>query len=96
MWNVRLERPVRLPDGRTIKTLSDAREVILELSEKDQRRPQWQALAGLLLSAANAESRDLLAIANARLEVMLTRLVHTARKPLARTQRGSQRSIKRR
>jgi hypothetical protein len=95
MWNVRLERPVRLPDGRTIKTLSDAREVILQLSEEDQRRPQWQALAGLLLSAANAGSRDLLAIANARLEVMLTRLADTAKKPLARARRSGRRLIKR-
>jgi hypothetical protein len=83
MWNVRLARPVHLEDGRTINTLADAREIILGLPEDDQLRPQWQAIAGLLLSAASAGSPDLLAIANARLEVMLPRLAHTATKPRA-------------
>ncbi|MBO0754805.1 MAG: hypothetical protein J2P54_03020 [Bradyrhizobiaceae bacterium] len=85
MWNVRLARPIQLEDGRTINTLSDAREIILGLPEEDQCRPQWQAIAGLLLSAASAGSPDLLAIANARLEVMLPTLSHAATKPLARS-----------
>jgi hypothetical protein len=97
MWNVRLARPVRLEDGRTINTLSDAREIILGLPEEDQRRPQWQAVAGLLLSAASAGCPDLLAIANARLEVMLPRLAHTPTKPLAQSVRRINRlSIKKR
>jgi hypothetical protein len=83
MWNVRLARPVHLEDGRTINTLSDARAIILGLAQEDQRRPQWQAMAGLLLSAAGAGCPDLLAIVNARLEVMLPRLAHTPKTPLA-------------
>jgi hypothetical protein len=97
MWNVRLARPVRLEDGRTINTLSDAREIILGLPDEDQRRPQWQAVAGLLLSAASAGCPDLLAIANGRLEVMLPRLAHTPTKPLAQSVRRINRlSIKKR
>jgi hypothetical protein len=97
MWNVRFARPVHLEDGRTINTLSDAREIILGLPEEDQRRPQWQAIAGLLLSAASAGCPDLLAIANARLEVMLPRLTQTPTKPLAQSVRGvKSRSIKKR
>jgi hypothetical protein len=93
MWNVRLARPVRLEDGRTINTLSDAREIILGLPEEDQRRPQWQAIAGLLLSTASAGCPDLLAIANARLEVMLPKLAHT---PTQSIRRVNRRSIKKR
>jgi hypothetical protein len=98
MWNVRLARPVHLEDGRTINTLSDAREIILGLPEEDQRRPQWQAVAGLLLSAASAGCPDLLAIANARLEVMLPRLAHsTATNTLAQSiRRANRRLIKKR
>jgi hypothetical protein len=97
MWNIRLARPILLADGRTINTLSDAREIILGLPEEDQRRPQWQAIAGLLLSAASAGSPDLLAIANARLELMLPSLAHTPMKPMTRSVRsGHRRSIKKR
>jgi hypothetical protein len=98
MWNVRLARPVHLEDGRTISTLSDAREIILGLPEEDQRRPQWQAVAGLLLSAASAGCPDLLAIANARLEVMLPRLAHrAATNTLAQSiRRANRRLIKKR
>jgi hypothetical protein len=85
MWNVRLARPVHLEDGRTINTLSDAREIILGLPEEARRRPQWQAIAGLLLSVANAHCPNPLAIANARLEVMLPMLAHTPTKPLAQS-----------
>lgn len=97
MWNVRLTRPVQLEDGRTVNTLSDAREIILALPEEDQRRPQWQAIAGLLLSAASAGCPDLLAIANARLEVMLPRLAHTCARPIAQSvRRADRRAIKKR
>jgi hypothetical protein len=77
MWKARLRKSIRLADGRIIKTLADARDAILELPDKDLRRPQWQGLVGLLLSAAYSENQDLLAIASTRLEVMLPRLAHT-------------------
>jgi hypothetical protein len=81
MWETPLDKVIRLEDGRTIKTLADARDVILGLPEQEQQRPQWQALAGLLVSAVNSENPDLLAIASTRLEVMLQRLAETAKKP---------------
>jgi hypothetical protein len=48
MWKARLQRPIRLDDGRVVKTLADARKVLLELPKGDWRRPQWQSLARLL------------------------------------------------
>jgi hypothetical protein len=43
MWETPLDKVIRLEDGRTIKTLADARDVILGLPEQEQQRPQWQA-----------------------------------------------------
>jgi len=77
-WNTRLLRPIRLEDGRTIRTLADAHNVILELPEKELRRPQWQALVGLLLSAAATRQHHLLSILTVRLETELPRLARTA------------------
>jgi hypothetical protein len=50
-WKTRLVRPIRLEDGKTIGTLADAHDAILQLPEKELRRPQWQALVDLLPSA---------------------------------------------
>jgi hypothetical protein len=77
MWKTCLLRPIRLEDGRTIRTLADARDVILQLPEKKLRRPQWQALAGLLLSAVASRQHHLLSILTVRLETELPRLAHT-------------------
>jgi len=49
VWNTRLLRPITLEDGTTIRTLADARDVILQRPEKEIRKPQWKAPAGLLL-----------------------------------------------
>jgi hypothetical protein len=76
MWRTRLLRPIRLEDGRTIRTLADAHDVILQLPEKELRRPQWQALVGLLLSAVATRQHHLLSILTVRLETELPRLAH--------------------
>jgi hypothetical protein len=69
-----LLRPIRLEDGRTIRTLADAHNAILQLPEEELRRPQWQALVELLLSATR--KRHLLSILTARLETELPKLAH--------------------
>jgi hypothetical protein len=47
-WSRRLIPPLVLKDGRELKTLSDAREMILGLLEKQKRAPYWQQAAELL------------------------------------------------
>jgi hypothetical protein len=69
-----LLRPIRLEDGRIIRTLADAHEAILQLPEKELRRPQWQALVDLLLSATR--QHRLLSTLTERLETELPRLAH--------------------
>jgi hypothetical protein len=56
-WNSRLRHPIALADGRTLRTLADARDMILSLPERDQLREKWQTLAAVLLSAAQAGCR---------------------------------------
>jgi hypothetical protein len=82
MWETRLLRTIRLEDGRTIRTLADAHDVILQLPDKELRKPQWQALVGLLLSAAATRQHHLLSILTVRLETELPRLAHAAESPL--------------
>jgi hypothetical protein len=78
MWKTRLLKPIRLEDGRIIRTLDDTHDVILQLPEKELRRPQWQALAGLLLSADTTRQHHLLFILTVRLETELPKLAHAA------------------
>jgi hypothetical protein len=77
MWKAGLLRPIKLEDGRTLRTLADAHDVILQLPEKELRRPKWQALVSLLLSAAATRQHHLLSILTVRLEAELPRLAHT-------------------
>jgi hypothetical protein len=44
--------PIRLADGRTLKTLADCRDYILALPPREQAEPRWQAAAAELLKAA--------------------------------------------
>jgi len=97
MWNARLRKPIRVEDGRTIKTLSDARDMILALPEKDQRGQKWQRLADLLLAAANSGNADLIAVLTGNIEEALRRPPFTTarlvedetKKPPARSVRRS-------
>jgi hypothetical protein len=70
-WNSRLRHPIPLADGRVLRTLADARDMVLSLPERDQRRDKWQTLAAVLLSAAQADSPSLTAIATDRVEEAL-------------------------
>lgn len=70
-WASRLRHPIHLADGRTLKTLSDARDMILVLPEKDQRDQKWQRLADLLLAAANSGNANLIAVLTGKIEETL-------------------------
>ena len=56
-WTSKLKSPLALKDGRTIETLADARAMILELPEFQQRRPYWEYAAQLLMDAAQGGKR---------------------------------------
>lgn len=73
-WVSRLRHPIHLADGRTLKTLSDARDMILALPEKDQGDQKWQRLADLLLAAANSGNANLIAVLTSKIEETLRRL----------------------
>jgi hypothetical protein len=49
---VRLPKPIYLNDGRTIGTLSAARDLMLTLPLGSQANEHWQSAAHLLLEAA--------------------------------------------
>ena len=51
--SARLSKPLTLRDGRTLRTLRDARDFVLRLPERDLERNAWQSAAGLLIAAAN-------------------------------------------
>jgi hypothetical protein len=67
MWNSRLRRPLCLTDGRTLKTLDDARVFIGSLPEREQQYDKWISLSALLLSAAQSDNPAMVAIVTNKL-----------------------------
>jgi hypothetical protein len=51
-WDRRFGEPIALLDGRTIATLSDARDVMLTIAPFAQRQAVWRYIAELLKEAA--------------------------------------------
>jgi hypothetical protein len=68
MWNSRLRKPIRLKDGRIIRTLSDAKYFFLSLPARDQQLQKWQRLAGLLTDAAKTSHPQLVSMVTDWLE----------------------------
>jgi hypothetical protein len=58
-WTRKLTPPLVLKDGRALKTLSDARDMILGLLEGQQRAPYWQHAAELLLYAVEDDKEEI-------------------------------------
>jgi hypothetical protein len=52
IWSRKLPKPIYLNDGRTIGTLSAARDLMLALPLRQQANEHWQSAAELLLEAA--------------------------------------------
>jgi hypothetical protein len=55
-WSRKLATPITLKDGRTIATLSQARELMLSLPITHRRGDMWRYTAGLLNVAAGDNS----------------------------------------
>jgi hypothetical protein len=51
-WSRKLATPITLKDGRTIATLSHAREIMLSLPIAHRRGEMWRYTADLLTEAA--------------------------------------------
>jgi hypothetical protein len=51
-WSIKLERPIRIRDGLTLRKLSDARAFMLSMPQRRRRRPAWRKAAKLLADAA--------------------------------------------
>jgi hypothetical protein len=51
-WDQRFSVPIALLDGRTIATLSDAREMMLSLSPSQRRLAVWRFASLMLIDAA--------------------------------------------
>jgi len=57
-WSAPLSKRIKLKDGRTLTTLSDARAQILSLPVMHQRNGHWQFATELLLIASASKSRS--------------------------------------
>ncbi len=58
-WDKRLDRPIVLPNGKTLRTLEDARQHILTLPKSEQETTAWQvAIEALLIAAEIPASGD--------------------------------------
>jgi Ser/Thr protein kinase RdoA (MazF antagonist) len=51
-WERRFDRPIILPNGKTLRTLEDARRYILTLPRSEHETTAWQiAIEAVLLAA---------------------------------------------
>jgi hypothetical protein len=58
-WGKRFDRPVVLPDGKTLRTLEDARLHILSLPKSDHEAIAWQVAIEALLVAADVSDAEI-------------------------------------
>jgi hypothetical protein len=58
-WDQRFNRPVVLPDGKTLRTLDDARLHILSLPKSEHDTTAWQVAIEALLVAANVSESEI-------------------------------------
>jgi hypothetical protein len=56
-WTKELPEPIKLRDGRELRTLSDVRALILRLPETISHNPKWAYATELLLKAAETGKR---------------------------------------
>ena len=71
-WSAKLARPLPLHDGIKLRTLTDARTMILERIPADKlRRNEWQCAARLLMKAAESGNRRDVEAATNQVELAL-------------------------
>jgi hypothetical protein len=56
-WDKRLDRPIILPNGKTLRTLEDARRHILDLPKSEHETTAWEVAIEALLIAAEKHGR---------------------------------------
>jgi hypothetical protein len=56
-WDMRLDRPIILPNGKTLRTLEDARRHILDLPKSEHETTAWEVAIEALLIAAEKHGR---------------------------------------
>jgi hypothetical protein len=97
-----LTRPLHLTDGRVLRTLDDAGQMILSLSAFERAMSKWQRAAGMLKVAIQTGRDDHLTLASAQVEQALSSspfgnvLLQHRKKPAARSVRGRVNERKRR
>jgi hypothetical protein len=60
-WSTRLRHPIHLTDGRILRTLCDARDMLSSLPERDQQLDKRQRVSALFLSASQSDNSMLVA-----------------------------------
>jgi len=58
-WDQCFDRPVVLPDGKTLRTLEDARLHVLSLPKSEHDSTAWQVAIEALLLAAGVSDADI-------------------------------------
>jgi hypothetical protein len=58
-WDQLFDRPVVLPDGKTLRTLEDARLHILSLPKSEHGAIAWQVAIEALLVAADVSDAEI-------------------------------------
>jgi hypothetical protein len=56
-WDKRLDWPIILPNGKTLRTLEDARRHILDLPKSEHETTAWEVAIEALLIAAEKHGR---------------------------------------
>lgn len=54
-WSTTLHEPIKLKDGRWIRTCKEAAEIIIALPELRQKAPYWEHAAELLMDVAKGK-----------------------------------------
>jgi hypothetical protein len=76
-WGRRFADPIRLRDGRSIETLSQAGDLILSLTQVQQQRPFWVYAGQLLLGAAQSgKAHDIRDAADQLLRALMAENMH--------------------
>jgi hypothetical protein len=57
-WERRFDRPIILPNGKTLRTLEDARRYIITLPHSEHETTAWQIAIESLLLAADHTAGD--------------------------------------
>jgi hypothetical protein len=60
-WSRAFDDPIPLPDGRSIETLREAGNYIMERPGKARSSPEWQAAAEAVLMAAEGRGPIMMA-----------------------------------